>query len=825
MCGQETEYALSVLGRERGPGDHGRAIEHLMQLARRTLPHLPDASGSGMFLQNGSRLYVDCGQHPELATCESVNPWDVCRYVMAGERMLAALAEQAAAEDRSPREIFLTRCNVCYSPQRATTWGCHESHLHQAIPNHLREQLVPHLVSRMIYTGAGGFDNQSAGIRFLVSPRVAHLEQVASDGSTASRGIYHNKDESLAASGYHRAHILCGESVCSQTALWLKTGVTSLVVAMVEAGLQPCTAIQLEDPLGAMRRFAADVELKATARSRDGRSWTALAMQRHILAQIEAHAGHRLMPAWTPQVIERLRLVLDRLEQGPAAVAKLLDWAIKLALYQQVADRRGIAWESLERWNQRLGRLAAETPAEPSQPAYGLLHLWLDRAAAAMSDPPPPAAPKENGRNGEKSRAVRELRQELFALDTRFGQLGPQGLFSALDQAGVLEHAVPGVDNIEHAMLNPPATGRARLRGECVRRFHQEHGRYSCDWASVWDHQQRRFLDLSHPFASEENWRSNPEQRPPSSRGVVEILQRMLADARRSYHQGRYEQAFRALEPIRPMQDCLTPEARLEALRLRAWVLCRRGFFDGINILDTLAHEHGECFWLATDYLLIYRFAGLAPKPEMARWIQTGRDILRRQPQQAPDWLLCFREHEGGYLLSQGRLEEARDVLQAACTAPREALCTTRGWCRAMAALGEVHRRLGNRAEAARALERAMSEQSENDHLGDRADFSWTYLAKLQAGSASAKHVLAQAKATQLEFQDRMGEARTLLLEARLSPDARSTPAAKQRILELKAQVPALGPCPLLAKVLDRWDAWTSGTLTADESGDLFWGV
>jgi len=118
-----------------------------------------------------------------------------------------------------------------------------------------------------------------------------------------------------------------------------------------------------------------------------------------------------------------------------------------------------------------------------------------------------------------------------------------------------------------------------------------------------------------------------------------------------------------------------------------------------------------------------------------------------------------------------------------------------------------------------------MSEQSENDHLGDRADFSWTYLAKLQAGSASAKHVLAQAKATQLEFQDRMGEARTLLLEARLSPDARSTPAAKQRILELKAQVPALGPCPLLAKVLDRWDAWTSGTLTADESGDLFWGV
>ena len=65
---------------------------------------------------------------------------------------------------------------------------------------------------------------------------------------------------------------------------------------------------------------------------------------------------------------------------------------------------------------------------------------------------------------------------------------------------------MPGVDNIEHAIANPPALGRARLRGECVRRFHAQPGDYFCDWTGVWDVRNRRYLDLSHPLAAEEKW-------------------------------------------------------------------------------------------------------------------------------------------------------------------------------------------------------------------------------------------------------------------------------------------------------------------------------
>jgi proteasome accessory factor A len=827
MFGIETEYSLSLLGPAGARVEQDRAITRFMDAARRTLAYLPDASTRGMFLQNGSRLYIDCGHHPELAICEVVNPWDICRYVLAGERMLTAVAEQAAAEDCGLREIFLTRCNVCYSPRRPTTWGCHESYAHRVPPPQLCAQLVPHLVSRIIYTGAGGFNNQFPGIQFMISPRVAHLEQVASDASTSSRGIYHNKNESLNSSGYHRLHVLCGESVCSQVSLWLKTAVTALVVAMIEAGLEPCAAIQLCDPLGAMERFAVDTELRATARSPDGRSWTALEMQRHILRKIEDHAGHRLMPAWTPQVIARLRQVLDRLERGPAAVAKTLDWAIKLALFQELAQRRGIPWESLAARNERLPRRRARPPrVAPSDHVRSLVHLLLEGASAAVDDSPPPAGgPEQESSDREESPAVLALRQELFALDTRFGQLGRQGVFAALDQAGVLEHGVAGVDNIEHAIAHPPATGRARLRGDCVRRFHPQHDRFVCDWTSIWDQERRQYLDLSDPFVSEEHWRHEPAEPPPSSRGIAEILQRMLADARRFYHRGRFEHAYRCLEHVRAMQECFNAHDRSEMLRLRAWVLCRRGFLDGLPILDNLARDLGESLWLTTDYLCCYRFGGLTPRPETAHWIERGRDQLRRQPEQPLDRILCFREHEGYFLMSQGRLDEARDVLQSACGTPREGLPNGRVLWRAMAVLGEVHRRLGRHSEAVRLLDTAMSEQGANDFPGDQAGFSWAYLAKLQAGSPLARRTLDQAKAVQLDIQDRMGEARTLLLEARLADDPGATAPIKGRILELKEQLPALGQCRLLAKILDRWDAWTSGVLAADESGDVFWGV
>ena len=128
-----------------------------------------------------------------------------------------------------------------------------------------------------------------------------------------------------------------------------------------------------------------------------------------------------------------------------------------------------------------------------------------------------------------------DLRQELFEIDTRFVQLGGNGIFSALDRAGLLTHHVAGVENIDVAVVRPPVTGRARLRGECVRRLAGTNGDLVCDWDGIWDEQQKRALDLSDPFETQERWVSWPKNKgelTAAGHGFMARLRRVQQDLR-----------------------------------------------------------------------------------------------------------------------------------------------------------------------------------------------------------------------------------------------------------------------------------------------------
>ena len=77
-----------------------------------------------------------------------------------------------------------------------TTRGCHESYLRAMHPNRYTRDLIPHLVSRIIYTGAGGFNAFSPGIVPTLSPRVHHLREEVADGSReqgAARHLAHQR--------------------------------------------------------------------------------------------------------------------------------------------------------------------------------------------------------------------------------------------------------------------------------------------------------------------------------------------------------------------------------------------------------------------------------------------------------------------------------------------------------------------------------------------------------------------------------------------------------------------------------------------------------
>jgi Pup-ligase protein/Tetratricopeptide repeat len=534
LLGVETEYALGAcLARGGTPRSRaGPGLEALVRNARSRLATLPDETSRGVFLQNGARFYVDCGGHPEFTTPECSNPWDVVRYIRAGELILLRLAGTLGGRWLARRPPFF-RCNVDYSGT-GSTWGCHESYMHRADPGLLPKQMIPHLVSRLVYAGAGGFDSLSPGVQFTLSPRAAHITRDVSHDSTSQRGIFHTKDEALCGNGYHRLHILCGESLCSELATWLKVGTTALVVALSEAGLCPGEAVQLRAPVAAMRLFAGDPTCTAAAETKAGERLTAIAIQRHYLAQAEAHAHASFMPSWAGEVCRRWRAVLDQLSDGWESVATSLDWAIKLALYREQARRHGFEWESLGRWIAVAAKLTAALARAGQGDRPLTARLVLDRRGPIAGEVTRLTSTvlREQGLDWDGFTAFLDVRNRLFEIDTRFGQLGSEGIFSSLGASGVLTHHVDGVDDVEYAVDNPPAVPRAQLRGQLVRVLTGHDGRYGCDWQGVWDSQDRKRIDLSDPFVAVAEWKGFPEESavPPGS--IASLEARLLMGRR-----------------------------------------------------------------------------------------------------------------------------------------------------------------------------------------------------------------------------------------------------------------------------------------------------
>jgi hypothetical protein len=103
-----------------------------------------------------------------------------------------------------------------------------------------------------------------------------------------------------------------------------------------------------------------------------------------------------------------------------------------------------------------------------------------------------------------------DVRRRLFEIDTRFGQLGGDGIFSALAASGALGHRVDGVDAVAHAMEHPPDVPRATLRGQLVRELAGNGTRYQCDWAGIVDNREGKRIDLGDPFVVAREWRDWP---------------------------------------------------------------------------------------------------------------------------------------------------------------------------------------------------------------------------------------------------------------------------------------------------------------------------
>jgi len=380
-------------------------------------------------------------------------------------------------------------------------------------PGALAGRLMSLLVTRIIFTGAGGFDPFSPGIEFVLSPRSLFLHRESSADSTRNRGIAHEKQEHLCGHGYRRWHLVCGESLNSEIAMWLRSATLVLAVSLAEQGhVDFGVPVRLASPVEALHALTRDPTCRVPLALERGGEMTALDIQRYYLERAEARIGSGFMPPWTETACARWRAMLDRLESSPASVTTTLDWAIKRVLFERILHRRGYSWDRVRIWNDALAALRDRVQSEPAATEM--------RRLEDLIDPPEPVRACQSELAGMLAADGLEwagiggfarLRRELFEADARFSALGPDSLFAQLDREGVLTHHVPGVDNIEHAMEYPPAVGRAALRGAVIRRLMPLGNQFAAYWTGIVNRQSGSTLNLSHPFETEERWQPAAE--------------------------------------------------------------------------------------------------------------------------------------------------------------------------------------------------------------------------------------------------------------------------------------------------------------------------
>src|SRR5262249_27552141 len=118
---------------------------------------IPGTRNANVFLENGGRLYLDTGFHPEYATPECDDVADLVSHDKAGERIVEDLrhqAEKRLREDGLAGDILLFKNNT---DSTGNSYGCHENYLvsRDVSFQRLAEALIPFFVTRQIFAGAG----------------------------------------------------------------------------------------------------------------------------------------------------------------------------------------------------------------------------------------------------------------------------------------------------------------------------------------------------------------------------------------------------------------------------------------------------------------------------------------------------------------------------------------------------------------------------------------------------------------------------------------------------------------------------------------------
>ncbi|MGL5405704.1 MAG: Pup--protein ligase [Propionibacteriaceae bacterium] len=434
IYGLETEFGLLATAsgsRMMSPEDAARVLFR---------PIVEKYSANNIFLENGSRLYLDVGSHPEYATAECSDIPMLLAHDRAGEERMLELAQQADKQlENTGRagKICLFKNNT---DSYGNSYGCHENYLVSRIDDFssFTEALIPFLVTRQLLCGAGKLLQSQGQTEFLVSQRADHMAEEVASTTTQSRPMINTRDEPHAdPRRFRRMHVIVGDSNLAEVSTLLKVGTTELVLRLLEQkGPQILADAVLADPISAIKAVARDHYGRAAIELADGIQVTALDIQERYLD-----------------------------------------------LCSELTDLDDVLLEVLHRWEQVLTCLR-QRHLEPlaTQVEWVAKFLWLQRYA-------------------EKHQLSLSDRR-LAHLDLAWHQITDGGVCRLLERSGAIER-LTDVSEVKTAMLAPPDNTRAALRGKFLAAARQARRDVEVDWVQLHVKDIRDgTVRLTDPFAA-----------------------------------------------------------------------------------------------------------------------------------------------------------------------------------------------------------------------------------------------------------------------------------------------------------------------------------
>lgn len=435
VYGIETEYGITSTQRGRRRLSPDEVARYLFKKV------VSWGRSSNVFLVNGARIYLDVGSHPEYATPECDDIAELVAHDKAGELILCQLvasAQEQLEADGLAGTIYLFKNNT---DSAGNSYGCHENYLTPRSDDIRYDQvLIPFLVSRQIYAGAGKILQTARGAMYSISQRAEHIWEGLSSATTRSRPIINSRDEPHAdAQKYRRLHVIVGDTNMSEYATFLKVGACSLMLRMMEDPTVILRDMTLDNPIRAIREISHDMTCTRAIRLANGREASALQIQSEYLERALRFAEHNDLNAQEKQALQMWEHCLTGIAHDPMTLSRECDWVMKYHLLEKYRTRHGYE---------------------------------LTSAPVALVD----------------------LQYHDINRD--------RGLFYRLQRRGLVERVCDD-SMITRAVDLAPQTTRAKLRGDFVRKAKERKRDYTVDWVHLkLNDQPQRTVLCKDPLAS-----------------------------------------------------------------------------------------------------------------------------------------------------------------------------------------------------------------------------------------------------------------------------------------------------------------------------------